>query len=101
REHAEPNWQPVTVNKICDIGAEQHELAMGEIEDAHHARDNAEPQDHEDDDGPESQNFEGGVQHAFHAVSPAGKIGLRTEDRPQWSARLHRRAAYTVSNCRA
>jgi len=33
---------------------------MGEVENAHHARDDVESQYHEDDDGPEGQNFDGG-----------------------------------------
>src|SRR5262244_2064886 len=42
---------------------------MGEVEDAHHAGDDAESQHYEDNDGSEAQDFEGGVQRAFHALT--------------------------------
>ena len=34
--------KPVLVAEIDGVGAEQHEFAMGEVEDAHHAGDDAE-----------------------------------------------------------
>jgi hypothetical protein len=66
-QHPRPHWQSEMVDEIGDVGAEQHELAMGEVEDAHHAGDDAEAQHDEDDDGPEAQDFENGVERAFHA----------------------------------
>src|SRR5262249_32011281 len=69
REHAEPNRQAGAVNEIRGVGAEQNELAMGEVEDAHHAGDDAESQHYEDNDGPAAQDSEGGVQRAFHALT--------------------------------
>src|SRR5262249_27335408 len=86
-EHAEPNWQPETVNEIRGVGTEQHELAMGEVEDAHHAGDDAESEHDEDDDGPEAQDFESGVQRAFHAASPANRPHWFAPRLPAWQSR--------------
>jgi hypothetical protein len=72
REHAEPNRQPDAANEVGGVGAEQAELSAREVEDARH---DAESQHHEEHDGAETRDLEGGVQWAFDAVLPAG--GLR------------------------
>ena len=77
--------KPEAVNEVDGVGAEQHELSVRELEDAHHSCDDADSQHHEDHDGPEAQDFEGGVQRAFDAVLPAG--GLRWPGCRWWSAR--------------
>ncbi len=44
REYAEPQAQPGRSGKINGVGAEQDKFAVREIEDAHHAGDDAEAQ---------------------------------------------------------
>ena len=50
--------QAGTVDEIGDVGAKQDEFALGEVEDAHHAGDDAKPQDDQDDDRTETQYLE-------------------------------------------
>src|ERR1700726_2461874 len=63
------------MDEIGRIGAQQHELAMSEVEDAHHAGNDAEAENHKHDDRPEAQHFKDGVQRAFHSVPPAPALG--------------------------
>src|SRR5215469_5802096 len=48
---------------------------MGEVENAHHAGDDAKTQHHEDDDCPEAQDFKDGTEHGLHAASPVTDTG--------------------------
>ncbi len=44
RQDAGPAGQAAAFEKVDGVGAQQHELAVGEIEDAHHAGDDPEAQ---------------------------------------------------------
>ena len=61
------------MDKIGRIGAQQHKLAMSKVEDAHHAGDDAEAENHKHDDRPEAQHFKDGVQCAFHSAPPRSR----------------------------
>src|SRR6202045_205303 len=59
------------MDEIGRIGAQQHKLAMSEVEDAHHAGDDAEAENHKHDDRPEAEHVKNGVKRTFHGVPPA------------------------------
>src|SRR5947209_280709 len=46
--HSRPDWQAMAIGEICDVAAEQDELALREIEDPHHAGDDPEAQHDQD-----------------------------------------------------
>ena len=71
RDHAGPDRQAGGVGQVGDVGTEQDEFALREVEDAHHAGDDPEPQHHQHDDGPEAQDFEQGGEQVFHSALPA------------------------------
>lgn len=56
--HTDPNGETMAIGEIRNIGTEQHELALGKIEDAHHARYDSEAQYDQDHDRAEAQNVE-------------------------------------------
>ena len=58
------------MHQVHRVGAEQDELAVGEVEDAHHARDHAETRDHQHDDGAEADDVERDAGDVFHDASP-------------------------------
>ena len=71
RQHSKPDRQARAVDDIGDVGAKQDELALREVEDAHHAGDDPEPQHDQDDDRAETQDLEQCDEQIIHAVSPA------------------------------
>ena len=86
-QHSEPDRQTRTVDDIGDIGAKQDELALGEVEDAHHAGDDPEPQHDQDDDRAETQDLEQCDEQIIHSVSPAPLSP--NHPLPRSAARLH------------
>src|SRR6267154_5519229 len=58
RYHSEPDRQAEAVGEVSDIGAKQNELALREVEDTHHAGDDAEPKDDQNHDRAETQYLE-------------------------------------------
>jgi len=74
-QHAGPHRKAGAMDDIGRIGAEQHKLAMSKVEDARHAGDDAEAENHKHDDRPEAQHFKDGVRRTFHGVPPATEPG--------------------------
>jgi hypothetical protein len=66
RHHADGDRQARAVDEIGDVGAEQDEFTLREIEDAHHAGDDAKSQHDEDDDRAEAQNLEQCNEQRIH-----------------------------------
>ena len=65
-DHAGPDRQALGVGEIGDVGPEQDELALREIEDAHHAGDDPEPQHDQDDDRAKAQDLERRDERVSH-----------------------------------
>ena len=70
RDHAGPDRQAAAVQQVHRVGPEQDELAMGEVEDAHHAGDDAEPEHDQHEDRAVCENVEKEWNYR-HAVLPA------------------------------
>src|SRR5450631_3576029 len=71
RYHSEPDRQAEAVGKVGDIGAQQNELALREVEDTHHAGDDAEPKDDQNHDRAETQYLENRDDQISHAQPPS------------------------------
>ncbi len=70
--HARPDRIAVAVGEVDGVGAQQEELSVGEIEDAHHARDHAEAGDHQHHDGAEAREVEADADDVLHGSGPLG-----------------------------
>ena len=68
-----PSAKPVLAAEIDCVGAEQDQFAMREIEDAHHARDHAEPKHDQHHDGGESEDIERKFNREIHSLSYAAQ----------------------------
>ena len=84
RHDAGPGGQPAALEQIDGVGAEQDELAVGEIEDAHHAGDDSQPEHDQHHHRDEGQHVEGELDGCFHLLvtlrrpvehSPRGRSG--------------------------
>ena len=77
-DHPGPDREPVAVGQIGDVGAEQNELALREVEDSHHAGDDSEPQHDQNDDRAETQDLESCDESVSHVSrsSRAASAGL-------------------------
>ena len=74
--HPGPDREPVAVGQIGDIGAKKNEFALGEVEDPHHAGDDAESQHDQNDDRAETQNLESCDKSVSHV--PRSSQAART-----------------------
>src|SRR5882672_4406121 len=71
RHHSEPYRQARGMHDVSDVGAKQDELTLGEVEDAHHAGDDAEPEDDQHHDRTETQYLEKCDDQISHGLPPA------------------------------
>src|ERR1700675_4462302 len=71
RYHSEPDRQAQAVGEVGDIGTQQNELALREVEDTHHAGDDAEPKDDQNHDRAETQYLETRDDQISHGLPPA------------------------------
>ena len=70
---AGPGGKPAALEQIDRVGAEQDELAVGEIEDAHHAGDDSQPEHDQHHHRDEGQHVERKFNREIHSLSYAAQ----------------------------